>query len=291
MRQELTDCLDLLDLEPIENNLFLGVSPPAGWERVYGGQVLAQALTAAARTVDDDRPPHSLHGYFLRAGDPSIPILYSVDRIRDGRSFTTRRVVAIQRGAAIFSMAVSFQIDEPGLEHSVPMPDVPGPEDVPPQPAHADQPVEFEERSQPIEMRFVEPYDEYDPKPAPPWQHVWVRTVDAMPVHDLLHRCMLAYASDMTLLDTSYRTHGLGWRDQDFHVASLDHAMWFHRSCRTDEWLLYAQDSPNSGGARGFARGAFFTQSGELVASVAQEGLIRLHRTSADATKTTDKPR
>lgn len=287
MQQELANCLDLLDLERIETNLFRGVSPPAGWERVYGGQVLAQALIAAARTVDAERPPHSLHGYFLRAGDPTIPILYNVDEIRDGRSFTTRRVVAIQRGAAIFSMAVSFQIEETGLSHSVPMPNVPGPEDVPPQPVHAAQPAEFEERPQPIEMRFVEPYDEYDPKPAPPWQHVWVRTVDTMPGanpgsdlpgSDLLHRCMLAYASDMTLLDTSYRPHGLGWRDTDFHVASLDHAMWFHRRVRADEWLLYAQDSPNSGGARGFSRGAFFTQSGELVASVAQEGLIRLNR-------------
>ncbi len=277
MHQELTDLLELLDLEQIEVNMFRGLSPPAGWQRVYGGQVLAQALTAATRTVEDNiRVPHSLHGYFLRPGDPGIPILYTVDRIRDGRSFTTRRVVAVQRGAAIFSMAVSFHVAEDGLSHSLPMPDVPGPDDCPPQPEHVAQPVEFETRGQPIEMRFVEPYDEYNPSPAPPWQHVWIRTVDAMPDDPRLHQCLLAYASDMTLLDTSYRPHGLGWKDTGFHVASLDHAMWFHRPCRADGWLLYAQDSPNSGGARGFSRGTFFTQAGELVASVAQEGLIRL---------------
>ena len=164
MQRELADCLDLLDLEPIETNLFRGVSPPAGWRRVYGGQVLAQALTATARTMEDQHPPNSLHGYFLRAGGPAIPIFYSVDRIRDGKSFTIRRVVAIQRGAAIFSMAVSFHVDESGLTHSVPMPAVPGPDDVPPQPHHAHQPLEFEKRSQPIEMRFVEPYGEHNPK-------------------------------------------------------------------------------------------------------------------------------
>ncbi len=286
MKQELKDLLDLLDLEQIEVNLFRGVSPSEGWQRVYGGQVLGQALVAASRTVEDEgRTAHSLHGYFLRPGDTTIPILYNVDRIRDGKSFTTRRVVAIQRGRAIFNMAASFQTGEQGLEHQFPIPRVNPPEECPDQRQMREQfaddvPEEFRqhaERPQPIELRFVEPLNEFNPEPMPPYQHAWIRTVDTMPDDIRLNQCLLAYASDMTLIDTSYRPHGIGWGNPHFQVASLDHAMWFHRPFRTDEWLLYAQDSPSSGGARGFSRGSIYTREGELIASVAQEGLIRLH--------------
>ena len=286
MKQELQDLLDLLDLEQIEVNLFRGVSPDEGWQRVYGGQVLGQALVAASRTVEDEtRNAHSLHGYFLRPGDTTIPILYKVDRIRDGRSFTTRRVIAIQRGHAIFSMSVSFQVTETGLEHHFDAPVVPAPADcISERDLHkkyaSDIPEEFKgraERPRPIEMRFVEPINEYNPVPAKPEQHVWIKTIDAMPEDIRLNQCVLAYASDMTLIDTSYRPHALGWGNANFQVASLDHAMWFHKPFRTDEWMLYQQDSPFSGGARGFSRGTIFDASGDLVASVAQEGLIRLH--------------
>ena len=269
--------------------MFRGTSPSEGWQRVYGGQVIGQALVAASRTVEDTtRTAHSLHGYFLRPGDTTIPILYSVDRIRDGKSFTTRRVVAIQHGQAIFSMSVSFQVLESGLEHQSEKPDVPPPEDclsrremreryaasIP------DYMTEQANRPEPIEMRYVEPIDEFNPEPHPPFQHVWIRTVDEMPEDVRLNQCLLAYASDMTLLDTSYRPHGLGWGAKNFQVASLDHAMWFHKSFRTDEWMLYQQDSPFSGGSRGFARGTIFDANGDLIASVAQEGLIRLHEPS-----------
>lgn len=287
MKQELQDLLDLLDLEQIEVNMFRGVSPSEGWQRVYGGQVLGQALVAASRTVEDTaRTAHSLHAYFLRPGDTTIPILYQVDRIRDGKSFTTRRVVAIQRGRAIFNMAASFQVTEPGLEHQFPMPDVAPPDACPTQQEMRqmfvdDMPESARnriERPQPIEMRFAEPFNEFRPEPMPPTQHTWIKTVDTMPDDIRLNQCLLAYASDMTLLDTCYRPHAINWDNDNFQVASLDHAMWFHRPFRTDDWLLYAQDAPFSGGGRGFNRGAFYTSSGELVASCAQEGLIRLHR-------------
>ena len=286
MKQELQDLLDLLDLENIEVNLFRGVSPTTGWQRVYGGQVLGQALVAASRTVEDpERTAHSLHGYFLRPGDTTIPILYNVDRIRDGKSFTTRRVVAIQKGRAIFNMSASFHVAEDGLEHQFPMPVVKPPLECPSQSElrqrfKADVPEEIRarvERPEPIEMRFVEPFNEFKPAPMPPYQHTWIRTVDEMPDDARVHQCMLAYASDMTLIDTSYRPHAIGWGTADFQVASLDHAMWFHRPFRADDWLLYAQDSPISSGARGFSRGTIFDSTGKLVASVAQEGLIRLH--------------
>ena len=288
MNQELSDLLDLLDLEAIEVNIFRGTSPSEGWQRVYGGQVIGQALVAASRTVEDTtRTAHSLHGYFLRPGDTTVPILYSVDRIRDGKSFTTRRVVAIQHGEAIFSMSVSFQVLESGLEHHSDKPDVPPPESCLSQqelrekyatsiPQHMTKQVN---QAQPIEMRYVEPINEFDPDPHPPFQHVWIKTVDEMPEDVRLNQCLLAYASDMTLLDTSYRPHGLGSRAKNFQVASLDHAMWFHKSFRTDKWMLYQQDSPFSGGARGFTRGTIFGTNGDLIASVAQEGLIRLRNT------------
>lgn len=288
MNRELQDLLDLLDLEQIEVNMFRGVSPAEGWQRVYGGQVIGQALVAASRTVEDtNRTAHSLHGYFLRPGDTTIPILYSVDRIRDGRSFTTRRVVAVQRGDAIFSMSVSFQILEDGLHHQMDMPaDIKPPEECATEEevreAYIDRiPEEYREnfeRPRPIEMRYVEPINDFEPDPMPPHQHVWIRASDVMPDDSRLNQCFLAYASDMTLLDTCYRPHGIGWTDPDFQVASLDHAMWFHQPFKTDEWLLYQQDSPFSGGARGFNRGSFYTREGKLVASATQEGLIRLHR-------------
>jgi len=285
MKQELQDLLDLLDLEPIEVNIFRGVSPDEGWQRVYGGQVIGQALVAASRTVEDQsRAAHSLHGYFLRPGDTTIPILYEVDRIRDGKSFTTRRVVAIQKGEAIFSMSVSFHVQEPGLEHQFDMPDIKPPEQCPTQQElyarYADSiPEDFKmtsERPRPIEMRFAEPINEFSPEQQPPFQHTWIRTIDRMPEDIRLNQCLLAYASDMTLIDTATRPHAISWASNNFQVASLDHAMWFHQPFKTDDWLLYAQDSPFSGGARGLSRGAFYDNGGQLVASVAQEGLLRI---------------
>ena len=287
MRPELKDLLELLDLEQIEANLFRGVSPSEGWQRVYGGQVLGQALMAASRTVADaSRTAHSLHGYFLRPGDTTIPIIYKVDRIRDGKSFTTRRVVALQKGRAIFNMAASFQVAEAGLEHQFDMPQVKPPEACQ---SYAqlraryaeDIPADYKAsvtRPQPIDMRFAEPFNEFRPEKMPPFQHCWIKTVDAMPADARLNQCLLAYASDMTLIDTAARPHGVAWTDVNFQVASLDHAMWFHRPFRTDEWLLYAQDSPFAGGGRGLSRGSFYSQSGQLIASVAQEGLMRLHQ-------------
>ncbi|MDA0271996.1 MAG: acyl-CoA thioesterase II [Proteobacteria bacterium] len=287
MKEELKDLLDLLDIEQIEVNMFRGVSPAEGWQRVYGGQVIGQALVAASRTVEDvNRVAHSLHGYFLRPGDTTIPILYSVDRIRDGRSFNTRRVVAVQRGQAIFSMSVSFQVMEEGLHHQIDMPaGIKPPEECATEAelreAYIDKiPEEFKsnfERPRPIEMRFMEPINDFEPQPMPPYQHVWIRAADTMPDDIRLNQCLLAYASDMTLLDTCYRPHGIGWSNENFQVASLDHSMWFHRPFKTDQWLLYAQDSPYSGGARGLNRGSFYTQEGQLIASATQEGLIRLH--------------
>ena len=283
-RQEgLVDLLELLDLEPIEVNLFRGRSPDHGWQRVYGGQVLGQALVAASNTVEAaDRSAHSLHAYFLRPGDVGLPLVYTVDRIRDGRSFTTRRVLAIQKGEAIFSMMVSFQVHEEGLEHQMDMPKVPAPEDLPTQDEllqryAGDAPADFSRAQIPIEMRFIDPVNEFKPEPTPPRQSLWVKTTEEMPDDTRLHQCLLAYASDMTLLDTAVRPHGISYLQPNFQVASLDHAMWFHHPFRVDEWLLYVQESPSSGGARGLSRGDFFNRQGKLVASVAQEGLIRLH--------------
>jgi acyl-CoA thioesterase-2 len=277
--------LDLLDLEEIELNLFRGRSPQERSQRVFGGQVVAQALVAAGRTVEG-RTAHSLKGDFLRPGDPRVPILYEVDRIRDGKSFTTRRVVAIQHGKAIFSMSVSFQVEESGLEHHLPMPDVPGPLEIPSQ-------AEFNERiiaklpeearqwyteEQPIEVRAFEPLDPIDPKPGPPFFSAWLRAAGRLPDDDQLHKCVFGYASDMYLLDTCLVPHAISWLDEKFQSASLDHAIWFHDRFRADEWLLLVQDSPSAGGARGFNRGLVYTQDGRLVASIAQEGLIRMRR-------------
>lgn len=273
--------LGQLDLEQIETNLFRGTSDSLGGPRVFGGLVIGQALIAASRTVED-RPCHSLHGYFLRPGDPSIPIVYEVDRIRDGRSFTTRRVVAIQKGQAIFNMAASFQVLEEGLSHEIEMPDVPGPEDCPDESeawrAHLDEmpeAVQRMSRERPIEMRRVEPVNFINPEKRPPYQHAWLRANSKLPDDPSLHQCILAYASDMGILSTCTLPHGMSFMS-GLMTASLDHAMWFHRPFRVDEWILFAQDSPVAGGARGFNRGMMFTQDGTLIASVAQEGLIRV---------------
>lgn len=274
--------METLDLEPLEVNLFRGRSPQVGWQRVFGGQVIGQSLVAATRTVED-RTVHSLHGYFIRPGDPGVPIVYEVDRYRDGRSFTTRHVVAIQHGKPIFSMAASFHVAEDGLDHRFDMPDVPAPEDLPSEKelvarfsdAIPEMIRKYWERERPIELRPVALRNYLEPVPSDPLQQVWIRASDTLPDDDALHQCVLSYASDMTLLDTALIAHGRTLFDRDLQLASLDHALWFHRTFRADEWLLYAQDSPSSSNARGFTRGSIFTRGGELVASVAQEGLIR----------------
>jgi acyl-CoA thioesterase-2 len=275
--------LSILDLEPLEHNLFRGMSPQVGWQRVFGGQVIGQALVAAARTVEG-RDAHSLHAYFMRPGDPSVPIIYEVDRIRDGKSFTTRRVVAIQHGEAIFSMSASFQIPETGLDHQVAMPKVPPPEDLPSEAElkavflkDAPESVRrYWERERPLELRPVDHRHYVSRERLDPAQQVWVRATGKLPDDPDIHRCVLAYASDMTLLDTALFAHGRAIFDRDLQAASLDHALWFHRPFRADEWLLYAEDSPSASGARGFTRGSLFSRDGRLIASVAQEGLIRL---------------
>lgn len=274
----------LLDLERIEDGIYRGRTGEPGWRRVFGGQVIGQALVAAIRTVDAARPPHSLHAYFIRPGDPKAPIIYHVENDRDGTSFTTRRVVAIQHGKPIFNMAASFQIVEPGVEHQSTMPDVPGPEGLPDQlelrRAVEDRiPEQFRQiwlRQPPIEIRPVAPRDILNPQPTPAVSSIWFRVAEPIADDLALHQCMLAYASDMTLLETSVLPHGLRWFDPKFQIASLDHAMWFHAPFRADDWLLYSTDSPWAGGARGFTRGSIYTRDGRLVASAAQEGLIRL---------------
>ena len=280
------ELLDILNLETLELNLFRGRSPQSSWQRVFGGQVIGQALVAACRTVDDiaTRPPHSLHAYFLLGGDPKVPIIYEVDRIRDGESFTTRRVVAIQHGHAIFSMSASFQTLEHGLSHQFEMPDVPKPEALPTDaemrkkvlPLMPEPVRRYYERERPIELRLVE----YEPLS---WRgiqdgrfNVWIRATGRLPDEPAIHQCVLAYASDMTLLDSALIPHQRSVFSDDIMGASLDHALWIHRPFRADEWLLYTQDSPNLGGSRGFARGLIFAADGTLVASVAQEGLLRL---------------
>ena len=291
MSQAAVDALvRLLDLEAIEVNIFRGVSPDEDRQRVFGGQVAGQALVAAARTVDGDRSVHSLHAYFLRPGDPSVPILYEVDRIRDGRSFTTRRVVAIQHGRPIFNLAASFHVHEADqLDHQLAMEDVmfdgrlpPAPESLPDWKERMapwkDRIGDWYERPRPIDHRQVD-HEPLDRKGSlPPHQRTWFRADGTLPDDPLLHACVVTYASDMTLLDTAILPHGMGTMEENLMMASLDHAMWFHRPFRADEWLLYVQDTPSASGGRGVARGLIYSHQGDLAVSVVQEGLIRVLR-------------
>jgi acyl-CoA thioesterase-2 len=284
MQQALDALLSLLDLEDLEVNLFRGRSPEGDSQRVFGGQVLGQALVAAARTVEAG-VAHSFHAYFLRPGDPASPILYQVDRTRDGRSFTTRRVTAIQHGRAIFHQEASFQRPERGHEHQHEMPDVPDPESLPSwrermQAALPRMPEAMRAwalRDRPIDVRYVTPFDPITPEKQPPRLLVWVRCDGGLgeAPSPSLHQCLAAYASDMTLLDTAMLPHAISYTGTSHQIASLDHAMWFHRDFRADAWLLYEQESPVASGGRGFSSGRLFRRDGALVASVAQEGLIR----------------
>jgi acyl-CoA thioesterase II len=288
MTKALDAVVALLDLEQIEVDIFRGRSPEGERrQRVFGGQVAGQALVAAGRTVPADRPVHSLHAYFIRPGDPSVPLVYLVDRLRDGRSFTTRRVTAVQHGKAIFTLSASFHHTEPGFEHFEPMPAVPPPEEVEPT---ADRMrrifgeiVDQFMYDNPIDIRHVGPLTveaERDPSLRSSRNLVWLRADGELPDDPLLHVCMMTYASDMTLLDTVLLAHGVSWANGSVVGASLDHAMWFHRPFRADRWLLYVQDSPSASGARGLARGEVYTSEGELVVSVVQEGLLRRRDTS-----------
>jgi acyl-CoA thioesterase II len=283
MSDPLEKLLDLLDLEQIEVNMFRGRSPKERVQRVFGGQVAGQALVAAGRTVPADRPVHSLHAYFIRPGDPAVPIIYTVERVRDGRTFTTRRVSAIQHGKTIFTLSASFQRPEKGLEHQAAMPAVPRPEDVERSIDRLERllggPLPAEQRDSPIELRQVGPLSVEamrDPSLRTAHNNVWLRVVGSLPDDPLLHVCLMTYASDLTMLDTVLLRHGCAWADGQTSGASLDHAMWFHRPFRADQWLLYAQETPVAAGGRGLAWGRVFTESGELVVSVVQEGLIRI---------------
>ncbi len=290
MSAAVQDLLKILDIEPLEVNLFRGRSPQVGWQRVFGGQVIGQALVAACRTVEG-RLAHSMHAYFLLPGDPKVPIIYDVERTRDGKSFTTRLVKAIQHGQPIFTMSVSFHNNESGFDHQAKMPDVPFPEDLPSEaevrerilPMMPDPVRKYYERERPIELRPVE-FSRYRGQKFEDGRfNVWIRTTGRLPDDPAIHQCVLSYASDMTLLDTALVPHGRTLFEKDFMAASLDHALWLHRPFRADDWLLYAQDSPNLQGGRGFARGLIFRRDGTLAASVAQEGLIRTRRPTGPA--------
>ncbi|MFM8566361.1 MAG: acyl-CoA thioesterase [Gemmatimonadota bacterium] len=284
--------LELLELEPLEHNIYRGQNRDLGTGRVFGGQVFAQALVAARRTVEDGREAHSVHGYFLREGDLSAPIVYFVDRPRDGRSFTSRRVTAIQHGEAIFHLSASFHVVEPGIDHQLPMPEVPEPESLSseldliranaqliPEPIRA-----IWTQDRPIDLRLITPRNPFVPGeavgPVEARRAAWFRVVDRIPDTTIVHQAVLAYASDYGFLPTALLPHGLTMRDRRVQIASLDHTLWMHRPFRADEWLLYVSDSPSAHGARGFVRGQVFTRKGQLIASVAQEGLIRLRDTA-----------
>ena len=284
MNAALEALIELLDLEPIEVNIYRGQNEPGSRGRLFGGQVAAQAFAAAARTVED-RAAHSLHSYFLRPGDPSVPIVFNVDRLRDGSSFTTRRVVAVQHGKAIFNMSVSYHRPEKGYEHQDPMPDAP---DLDSLPTWEERMAELADRiptqardwmasERPIEYRSNEPHGMLASEPATGPNHVWIRANGALPDDALLHQCLFVYASDMGMVSNIHRPHRTPGRlfFRDVMMASLDHAVWFHRDFRMDEWLLYSQESPVAAGARGFAHATLYTRSGSLVGTVAQEGLMR----------------
>lgn len=289
MVDEKHELLKLLNLESVGDDCFAGMSPATGWKRVFGGQVVAQALVAALRTVDDGSPIHSLHGYFLRPGDPSVQILYEVERFRDGKSFTTRGVLARQRNEIIFSMSASFHAVETGLEHQLPMPKVPPPEELP-----ADEELlrgkgqnitltmqNYLARDRPIELRPADPEAYANPRAGREARRdIWFKSKFQLPDEPAIHQSVFAYASDLTIIETALVPHGRNLFDPKLMMASLDHAIWFHRPFRADEWLLYAQDSPTAAGGRGFNRGLVFTRGGLLVASVAQEALMRLRRES-----------
>ncbi|HEX4152562.1 MAG TPA: acyl-CoA thioesterase II [Steroidobacteraceae bacterium] len=282
MNRLLEDLVKVMTLERLEHDLFRGESRDIGSPQVFGGQVLGQALMAAAATVEG-RDAHSLHAYFLRRGDFNSPIVYEVDRARDGNHFSTRRVIAIQHGAQIFNLSASFQAAESGLDHQLPMPDVPPPEELTDLDEHLRGSLphlpaglrRFLERKRPFEFRPARP-PSIAPQKSPPLRNIWFRAVDRLPDDEALHRCLLAYVSDFNLLDTAMMPHGLPAAPLRLVMASIDHAMWFHRSVRVDDWLLYSTDSPSASGARGFARGSIFSRDGRLVASTSQEGLIRV---------------
>jgi acyl-CoA thioesterase II len=283
MNQLLEDLIKVMTLERLEMNLFRGESRDIGSPQVFGGQVLGQALVAATQTVEN-REVHSLHAYFLRRGDFNSPIVYEVDRAWDGKHFSTRRVVAVQHGAQIFNMSASFQLPEQGVDHQISMPDVPMPESLQDMQtlylaASSKAPEAIRrvlEQKRPFEFRPVEPPDFSRAQKLPPIAHVWFKAVAPLPDDESLHRCLLAYASDFGLLGTALRPHALSMTSNKLVIASIDHAMWFHRKVRVDDWLLYAMDSPSASGARGFARGSLFSRDGRLVASASQEGLIRI---------------
>lgn len=275
----------MLELEPLEVNIYRGRNRDVGTGRVFGGQVLSQALVAARRTVPEAREAHSVHGYFLREGDVRAPIVYFVDRPRDGGSFTSRRVTAIQHGEAIFHLSASFHKEEPGLEHQATMPDVPAPESLPTEldllrPKAAELPAALRAvltQDRPLDFRAIVPANPFEDQPVgEPRRLIWFRTLSRIPDAPILHQAVLAYASDYSFLPTALLPHGIQFRDPRLQIASLDHTMWMHRPFRADEWLLYVCDSPAAHGARGFVRGQVFSRDGALVASVAQEGLIRV---------------
>ena len=296
MTSPVSELVDLLALERLENNLFRGQSRDIGTKYVFGGQVLGQALSAAQATIDNGHYPrdaHSLHAYFLRAGDIEAPIVYNVDRTRDGGSFSVRRVTAIQHGQVIFFAAASFHKQEEGVSHQLSMPEVPRPEDISPADPVPDAvletlPIKIQrwlDRAGPFEFRHVYPRDELNPPKRPPFQQVWFRLAERIGDAPELHRAMLAYASDFHLLGTANFPHGISYYQPGVQMASLDHALWFHRPFRADDWLLYSLDSPSAQDSRGLARGQFFTRDGVLVASTAQEGLIRVTPDDNEASK------
>ena len=280
--KDIASLVDLLTLEQLDDTLFRGQNYQTPWGRVFGGQVLAQSIHAARRTVQADRFIHSMHGYFILGGDPARPIIYDVDLIRDGRSLTTRRVVAIQKGRAIFNMSASFQIKEKGFEHQILMPHIPKPKDVIPDKQWIEQykkekPSLYKQYhvERPIEFRSVEKFDPIHPKKESPYRHIWLKAAESLPDDPNIHKEVLAYFSDYNLVGTAMLPHRNRFKRKQMQVVSLDHAMYFHHDFRVDDWLLYALDSPSASNARGFSRGSFFNEEGVLVASTIQEGLIR----------------